>query len=376
MINLKILFFFPNQNRIRNKSLSYTNLKEGSGFSGTETALLEMSKFLVDRGHSVQIYGVAHTYTDHGIHFISENEIDRVDLDIDWYSPIFFCFADRQKDLLNRLNPQRTKVFIWFQCFILDNYIHEIKQRFRVYAQYVSNYVANEYPHIIDINNSWTIYNGVDENFTNLQIPDTSVKRGNWIFHAVYERGGSIAKQIFSKINIINEKVANKMQLLSYHTPDLSKYPSSKNIINCGSKPKIEVRDILLKSDYFVYPLVLDDGCVHHDTFASVILEALASGTIVVVWDVACISSVYEDYVVKIPVPERIKRHYNPSARFASCHWMTSDEAQQLYINKIMELESDQVKKELIRARGAEWARKITWATMGSQMERHLISNI
>jgi len=373
---MKILFFFPNENRVRTKSLSYTNLKEGSGFSGTETALLEMSKFLVDRGHSVQIYGVADTYNDYGINFISENDINRVDLDIDWYSPIFFCLIDKQKNLLNRLNSERTKVFIWFQCFISDNYIHEIKQKFQVYGQYLCNYVANEYPNVIDKKNSWIIYNGIDENFINLDIPDISIKRGNWIFHATYERGGSIAKKIFSKINIIDEKLASKMLLLSYHTPDVYKYESSNNIVNCGSKTKIEVRDMLLKSDYFVYPLVLDDGRVHHDTFGSVMLEALACGTIVVVWDVACISSVYEDYVVKISVPDHIKRNYNPFARFASCKWMTTDEAQQLYIDKIMELESDQVKKELIRARGVEWARKITWETLGSQMEYHLISNV
>jgi glycosyltransferase involved in cell wall biosynthesis len=373
---MKILFFFPNENRTRSKSLSYTNLKECSGFSGTETALLEMSKFLVDRGHSVQIYGVADTYSDHGISFISEHDIDRVDLDVDWYSPVFFCFVDKQRNLLNRLNPERTKVFIWFQCFISDNYIHEIKQRFKVYAQYVSNYVANEYKQIIHTNNSWIIYNGIDENFTNLQISDTSVKRGNWIFHAAYERGGSIAKQIFSKINIINEKLANKMQLLSYDALNVFKYSSSKNIINCGSKPKIEVCNMLLESDYFVYPLVLENGNVHHDTFGTVMLEALATGTIVVVWDVACISSVYEDYVVKIPVPERIKHNYNPSARFAMCDWMKTDEAQQLYIDKIMELESDKVKKELIRSRGIEWARKITWESLGSKMEQQLISHI
>jgi glycosyltransferase involved in cell wall biosynthesis len=372
---MKVLFFFPNENGSRTKSLTYTNLKEGCGFSGTETALLEMSKFLVDRGHSVQIYGVANTYTDYGINFISEHDIDRVDLDIDWYSPIFFCFFNTQKQLLKRLNPEHTKVFIWFQCFILDSFIHEIKQRFRVYGQYLSNYVANEYPDIIDINNSWIIYNGIDENFTNIEIPDTTVKRGNWIFHAVYERGGSIAKQIFSKINSLDEKVASKMQLLSYYTPDMSKYKSSKNIINCGSKPKMEVRNMLLESDYFVYPLILDDGRVHHDTFGSVMLEALASGVIVVVWDVACISSVYEDYVVKIPVPEHIIRdyNYNPSARFASCHWMKSDEAQQIYIDKIMELESDKVKKELIRSRGIEWARKFTWESLASKMEEQLI---
>jgi len=369
---MKLLFYFPNENSVRNKGLSYTNLLEGCGFSGTETALLEMSKYLVDKGHSVQIYGIANTYTDNGIQFISEHDIDKVDLDVDWYSPIFFCNLENQRRLLSRLNPARTKILVWFHCFIKDVFIEEIKHFFNTYGQYVSDYVAKEYTHLIDVKNSWTIYNGLNRIFITPSIPDTSVKRGNWIFHSVYERGGSVAKSIFSKINKYNTIIANKLHLLSYYTPDKEKYTSTNTIINCGSKTKVEVRDILLKSDYFVYPLVLENLSVHHDTFGTVMLEALACGVIVIVWDVACISSVYDDYVVKIPVPEHVKKEYNPSARYANCRWMLSDEAEELFIHAIIKLESNLAKKEEIRQRGIEWARTITWESLGSQMERHL----
>jgi hypothetical protein len=53
--------------------------------------------------------------------------------------------------------------------------------------------------------------------------------------------------------------------------------------------------------------------------------------------------------------------------------WMLSDEAKGLFINKILELESDQVKKELIRNNGVEWARQITWETLGRDMESELL---
>ena len=368
---MKLLFYFPNENSVRKATLSYTSLENGCGFSGTETALLELSKYLVDRGHSVQIYGVSSSYIDNGIKFISEQDLHSVDLDVDWYSPIFF-FTNSQNLLLERLNRNRTKVFLWFQCFINNDIINYLQNKYKVYAQYLSKYVADSYTDIINPKDSWIVFNGVNKYFTTEIIPSTQSKKGNWIFHPVFERGGNVVKQIFSKINKLKPDVAKTLNMLSYYTPDLATNSCSSNIINQGSKTKLEVRDFLLNSDYFVYPLVLPDGRVHHDTFGSCMLEALACGVIVVVWDVACITSVYSDLVVKIPVPEHVKKYYNPKARFDSCRWMLSDEAQALFVDKILELESDQTKKELIRSKGVKLARRITWDVLGTTMEKEL----
>jgi len=372
---MKILFYFQSVVAVRGADLSYTSLEKGSGFSGTETALLELSKYLVDNGHSVQIYGgTESSFTDNNIIFISINEPDLIDYDVDWYSPLFF-FDTYQQRLIEKINSNRTKIFLWFHCFISDNIINHFKSNYRLYAQYVSKYVADSYTNIINTQNSWIVYNGINKYFTTEIIPDSSIKKGNWIFSSSYERGGSIAKQIFTKVNVLKPDAANKLNMLSYYTPHINDNISTANILNLGSKTKIEVRDFLLLSDYFVYPLVLTNGSVHHDTFGSCMLEALACGTIVIVWDVACISSVYSDYVVKISVPNHIKQHYDPQARFASCNWMLSDEAQQLFIDKILELESDIDKKELIRKRGVEWACKITWETLGAYMENELLTH-
>ena len=372
---LKILFYFPNESTVRNAPLSYTSLQAGAGFSGTETAILEISKYLVDHGNSVQIFGGNGTYVDHGIQFISEHELSRVDTDVDWYSPLFFLHLYNQNQVLNRINPDRTKVFLWFHCFIDNTAILELQRRFRIYGQYVSKYVSDEYPHIISVTNSWVIYNGINPIFTELPIPDSSVKHGKWIFHPVYERGGEVAKAIFHKVHVSNPAAAKHMNILSYYTPDLHKHQSSDLITNLGSKTKTDVRDLLLTSDYFIYPLVLPDSRVHHDTFASVMLEALACGAIVVVWDVACISDIYGDHVVKIPVPNHIKHTYNPKARFASCPWMLTDEAQQLFVDKIHELEANPDQKKMIRSRGAAWARTITWDSLGCDMEQQLTTH-
>jgi glycosyltransferase involved in cell wall biosynthesis len=105
-------------------------------------------------------------------------------------------------------------------------------------------------------------------------------------------------------------------------------------------------------------------------------LEALACGVIVLVWDVACISSVYGDNVVKITVPEKITKNYNPRARFASCRWMLTDEAKKLFVDKIIELESNPQLKEEIRQKGISWAKDISWDRLGAQMEENLEINL
>jgi glycosyltransferase involved in cell wall biosynthesis len=367
---MKVLFYFHNANDVRDARLSYTSLMEGAGFSGTETALLEMSKFLVDKGHTVQIFGVGSTYIENGISFIGEKDIHLVDLNVDWYSPIFFLDHALQQELLGRLSSN-TQMLVWVHFFIDDKEIIKLQEKFKVYAQYVSNYVSESYSYITD---SWVIYNGIHSTFI-CDIPLLS-KKGNWIFHPIYERGGGVAREIFESIHSIRPDVANHMNFLSYYTPDIMAHSISNSIENHGSKSKIEVRDLLLGSDYFVYPLVLPNGLVHHDTFGTVILEALACGVIVVVWDVACMSSVYGDNIVKIPVPDHVLENYNPHARFASCPWMLTKEAQQLFIDKILDLESNLEKKESIRQKGVKWARQFTWDVLGADMEQKLLVHL
>jgi hypothetical protein len=310
------------------------------------------------------------------VKYISGKDLDQVDFDVDWYSPLFFLGWNFESEVRNKINPYRTKFLIWFHCFISDEWVFILNKWYKVYGQYVSNFVANEYTSLLDKEHSWTIYNGLNKLFTDIAIPETSSKKGNWIFHVTYERGGEAVKQIFEKINHQNNTIANKLNLLSYYSPDNNIVKTTESIFYHGSKTKIEVRDFLLKSDYFVYPLVNPGGAVNHDTFGTVMLEALACGCIVIVWDVACISSVYEDYVIKITVPEHAKITYNPLARSGSCPWMQSDEAQQLFIDAILELETNQDRKEMIRRRGVEWARKYTWESLGSDMESQLLSHL
>ena len=272
----------------------------------------------------------------------------------------------------------KTKILLWGHTILFDEVVQYYKERFNVCFQAVSSFVANEYKHILPENKIWVIPNCISTDiFKKDDINTSTEKKGNWIFHSTFERGGKIALNIFRKVKSVNTNVANKIKIASYYLENSQYKPLLNNEDEefVGSMSKKELRNLLIKSDYYMYPLILDDGRVCHDTFAMSILEALACGVIVFVWDVACIPQVYGNLVVRIPVPEHARVNYNPYGRFGSCPWMLSDEAQQLFIDKLFELESMPEKKEEIRRKGIEWSHSLTWDKYAKEMEHQLLTH-
>lgn len=152
------------------------------------------------------------------------------------------------------------------------------------------------------------------------------------------------------------------MSQVSYYTPDHG--PG-------GSLSKSALASLLSRSDYFVYPLSLEDGRVHHDTYGSAVLEALAMGVVVVTWGVACMPGVYGDRVVLLE-PDGHDRF----ARFARNPWMNSDSAVELLGEAVLGLERDQDRKRGLRERGTSWARSQTWASRVNSYEGWLLSSL
>lgn len=374
-----ILFFHP-LIRERNAEISYDSLHSLSGFSGTETALIEMSKYLVDRGHTVHIVGMtSRTFDDNtGIKFIKHpDEINNWYI-YDWYSPIFCVYEELNYYILHRLKPNRTRILFWFQCFIDDNFIWSvIRNKFKTYAQCLSHYVECEYMSVFDRTRLWTIGNGISPYF--IADPEQPIKpssKGKWIFHASFERGGAIAVKVYKKVKALLPEAAKEMHLLSYCSADTKSQNKNAdevdNIIVHPSLSKKGVASLLADVEYFVYPLALPSGAVHHDTFGTVMLESLASGVIVLTWDVACIPALYGDNVVRLPVPEHVKREYNPMARFARHPFFQSQEAMDMFVEKILHLEQNPGLKEEQRIKGINWASSQTWDNLGAKMERAL----
>jgi FkbM family methyltransferase len=118
-----------------------------------------------------------------------------------------------------------------------------------------------------------------------LGAPDLAAPRPrSFVFHACYERGGEAARRVVSSLGW--DGLA-PFRVLEY---DLS-VPFAAGV------DKTALAAILRGTKYFVYPLVLPRGCVHLDTFACCVAEALLQGVHVVTYRAGALYETYGDAV-------------------------------------------------------------------------------
>lgn len=341
---MKILFCIPKNNR----SLEYTyeNYISGCGFSGTDAQIIEMNHWLNILGHDSKI--------------ISPNELaDHINEHYDVFCPSFFLYDERVFAYI--FSRKNTKIIPYFQSFleIDQEYINVLKSK-KTGIIGVSDFVKAYYQ---NLNLPYkTIYNAINPDiYTNNKL-DYNSKKGNFIFFASFERGGLVAINIFNKLNIPNKK----LYICSYYTPDLelinSISKSNPNIISLQSLSKIELKKVLDKCDYFIYPLInIKNHIIHHDTFGSVILEAMACGVTVITWNVACNTFIYKDYAELIDPP--LTNNYQPYAIFSSNKDFANKESVDKFVNKIEILEKPENKKYKLKRKlnARNWALTHIW---------------
>lgn len=355
----------------RSHRLTYENMIKKGGFGGTEVAFMEIGKYLCQvKGFTVHMVGFSHeSYKDpsSGMEFFCEEDFDVQNINTyQWYCPLFHVYKPYHYKLLNAITDKsRTKVVLWFHCFIDDTIVrYHQSHRFDVFGIGVSEWVTQHYKHIFDERHIWTVRNAVSPLFHRNTIVTQSMKnRGSWSYHATYDRGGAVALRVFERVRRIIPQSATHFDMMSYYTPD-SKHVTPSYVTRHGSVSKTRVAEILTASEYFVYPLVTPENHVHHDTFGCVILEALSLGIIVVTWNVACIPLIYSDYIIGLEPPQG----YPKNDRFVKDPWFSSEEAVNQLTNAVISLEMDPHRKERIRQRGMEWAQKQTWEQSGEHM--------
>jgi len=379
---MRVLIYHPYVHERRN-ALSFENLYNTSGFSGTETALIEIGKYLVSHGIEVHVLGISkQTFLDDssGIMFYSLDTFNMRLLETyAWYTPLFYIHDQVHHSIIQHMNPMITRVFIWYHCIIEDlSPVHALmKNGFTVCGVCVSQWVLNYYARFFQPETLWLVENGISTLFYK-EVPVK--KRGSWVFHATFERGGSVAVQTFQRVQRILSAAATSMQIMSYYTGDSQSTQSYLPTIQatgvhfCGSVSKSRVCDILADSEYFVYPLVLPPPRrdMHYDTYACVILEALAMGVIVITWKVACIPIVYKDLVIALDPPA--DHPYDTYTGYNQGTWFQTEEALRILTNAVVQLEMQPQKKEALRQRGIAWARQQLWSTRGETMLERLRS--
>lgn len=279
------------------------NLHEGGGFSGTDTSMLEIAGGLATRNHGVRILAggpAAVSRETPNLSYLSpertflDTQLDlaRVDVLVVVYMMPEAPAHAEMMDVLRRLTNPRLRVFCW--CHVIFQQAHIallenacLHRNLQLTLVCVSDFVrAHLSVHHHDL---VVIPNAVNPDIFLSEDPGEREPR-SLVFSASYERGGRLAEAVHTSLLRTHGPIG-AMHLCSYCDaliPSLSKKALASRLRGC---------------DYMVYPLVLDNGSVHHDTYACVVLEAMASGVLVVSWDVACMRAVYGDLITLVSPP-------------------------------------------------------------------------
>ena len=331
----------------KNSQISLSAMYSECGYSGTETAVLEVARHLV---HTFRVTVVCGTETtqEEGITFTQT-----MPQDADIFCPTFF---EPPPDILAKV-PQNAVAWMWMHMIVPESTVTVFAPR-KVIGSYLSAFAEKHTPKDA-FASTITLGNGISKEVFATHIP-TEKKKGSWIFHATHERGGAVAHKAFQYTRSRNPEAAQSLRYASYYIFD-----------GHESLSKMALRDVLSETEYFVYPLVLPTGQVNHDTYACVILEALARGVIVVTWAVACIPGVYGDYVVALdPV---CWQGYDPAHAFASNPWMLTDDAVAALGDAVLSIEADPARKKAMQERGSAWAQTQTWESVAAKYEAWLL---
>lgn len=202
--------------------------------------------------------------------------------------------------------------------------------------------------------------------------------RHDYIFHAVFERGGEAATRVFCGVKKDNPS----MDTAKFYTSDYDVSDQLKVKHRCdgvtviGSMSKSELYQKLSTTKYFLYLLVLPRSYVHKDTFANSVLEAIMLGVRVVTIPAATLPELYGRYglVDFFPIDdptivqhiqdtnfETVEPHLNSEAFIDSC------------IKFIQELDKEDFTKE--RKRRMEVARAVYNPERFTELWANLVFN-
>lgn len=355
----------------RSMPLTLENLNNSSGFSGSDTCMLEMASGLAQAGHGVRVMvgGPTTSAGVDGICYLTFPILDgagladlkRVDTLI--LSYFFGQSAQELFDVVSQLSHPGLQIWLWCQSLfpLVDvDFVERLTEHFgaELHLVGVSGYAGRIMQTRKRESSTYcTILNGLNPDV--FEAGKTHVhNRPNlsFAFTACYERGGRIAELVHATL-ARRGLVMGDMSVSSY----CNSVPKNPSLSKKG------VADMLHKSDYMVYPLSLDDGRVHHDTYACVVLEAMACGALVVTWDVACLRDVYGDLITLVPTPPC--QGYDRTASEGSNPLMLSQSAIETLADAVAALDALPTSvREARRSNAQAWALSQTWASRVSQL--------
>lgn len=342
---------------------TYDAVNRGVGMSGTHTSVAELSHFLASKHHDVFVICRHDLECDDTVKYVSNaSKIPHGQIDV--YCSLLPFYLPEQMEGLNILRDRINHYVIWLHCLIYPqvwNSLTQYMKQHRFAPKRLSLVGPTKYSKrclSFDLmNNFYVVPNGLNPSvFENVSVNNTEERFGRWSFHAAWERGGPVSERVFSKY--ADKYCPNSGELLVFdltcNAISNSKYTQTIPRVN-----KTKLAEYLGKCDYFVYPLVLADGRVHHDTFACCVLEAMAAGVIVVGWKCACLPELYSKHAILLDPPEYDSG--DSRSPFGTSFEMLSENCVDKLLAAIENLDNDVTKKEQLRYSAKTWAMQITW---------------
>lgn len=345
----------------RRMPVTLENLNNQGGFSGTDAAMLEIAASLARLGHGVRVMagGPASPKVTDGITYVcpEADDDDMSDVDVLVISFIHSHSPDELTNVFRRLTKPNVYVLLWLQCIFYQHTIDFVEHLTQEVGGQLTLVAVSDFvkEHIErrgqrEGPRCHVIMNGINPTIFTTRADDKEMREPlSFVFCASYERGGRIAELVHNSLAQDRGWHVGEMRVFSYCDSRVA------------SLSKHELAAMLRKSDYMVYPLVLDSGAVHHDTFACVVLEAMASGVLVVTWDVACFRVVYRDLITLVPPPPHAG-YDSTSENGGYNHGMNSRVAVETLADAVEQLEAMPIAdRESRRDRAREWALTQTW---------------
>jgi hypothetical protein len=260
-----------------------------NGISGTHTAIMYLAEGLASLGHEVYIVGIFNNLIE--TTYLNVNYINYDNFNHDSCDFIITTYYLKDLNILDKIRSFNKIIILFNNDLCFYDRLFTIDKN-KIILAYLNNFgkinIENLQPFLkqyksILLPNSFNINDIKDVNI--------SEKENSFVFFACMNRGFKLACEVYKKINNFN------FYSSTYPNKNLNKNLNN----NIANTSKNEIFKYLVKSKYFVYPLInLDNNCIHYDTFAYVVLEALLHGVIVIAPKMKVYEEIYGDAVCYI----------------------------------------------------------------------------
>ena len=323
---------------------------QGKPVSGTEQSMFIVAEQLVKYGHVVAVtMPKLKTSIYRGVRYI-----DRIDfIKNRGFKVDILVVTNFFKDIHTLLAIEEVKhIVVWGQCQQFDHpkLIDDMCRKLSARPAYVHVSTwsklacEQDYPPVKAFKSTVISNPLLTEN-----LPEPVAKEpGSFVFHAVWERGGSVACRAVKKLDL-KHKVLYRCDYCGDEQID--------DVVLVGSMDKVSLFNVINKCEYFVYPLVVKNGNVHRDTHACSVAEAMALGAIVLTYPIAALNTTYaNDTISWIPFPKSCKKdELTSNALFVNDKELLSEEAVDNIVQQIMYLEAHPDEKQALRERARKF---------------------